>query len=172
MIILEGLPILNPGLGLIFWMTLIFLLTWMILAKFAFKPISKALRDREESIDSAIKSADRARAEVADLKSENEELLKQAKEERSQILKEANDIKAKIIEDAKIEAKKETSKMIEDAKLEATNLKAKAMAEVKQDVGSIAVDIAEKLVRQKLDGGDSQQQLISSLIEEANFNLN
>lgn len=174
MIILAGggFPVLEPSIGLIFWMTLIFGLTWLILGKFAFKPIAKALRDREESIDNAIKSAERARAEVAELKNENEELLKEAKEERSKILKEANDIKAQIIAEAKLEANKEASKLISDAKLEIANQKSIALSEVKKDVGSIALEIAEKLVRKDLGSNDAHKNLISTLVEEANFNQN
>lgn len=167
-----GFPVLEPSLGLIFWMTIIFGLTWLILGKFAFKPIAKALRDREASIDNAIKSAERARAEVAELKNENEELLKQAKEERSKILKEANEIKVQIISEAKEEANKEASKLISDAKVEIANQKSIAMSEVRKDVGTIALEIAEKLVRKDLGNSDAHKTLISSLVKEANFNQN
>ena len=167
-----GFPVMEPTPGLIFWTTVLFVLTWTILAKFAFKPIIKALRDREETISDSIKAAERARAEVAELKNENEELLKEAKEERSKILKEANDVKAQIIAEAKEEARKEASKLVADAREDIASQKAVAFAEVKQEVGKIAVEIAEKIMRQKLETTESQEQLISNLVENAQFNQN
>lgn len=172
MIIAAGFPVLEPTFGLIFWTTLLFVLTWVILGKFAFKPIITAIRDREENISDSLKAAERARAEVAELKNENEDLLKKAKEERSKILREANEVKTQIIAEAREEAKKEAQKVIADAKHEIATEKAAAFADVKEEVGKIAVEIAEKLMKKDLAADQNQQQLISSLIDDANFNQN
>lgn len=162
--------LITPDPGLFLWSVIIFGLLWLILAKVAFKPIAQALRNREESISDALKSAERARAEVAELKNENEEILKQAREERSQILKEANELKAKTIAEAKEQAQAEGEKMLANARQEIINEKAKAMAEVKAEVGSIAAEIAEKLVKKNLSNTQEQQDLIASLVKESNFN--
>jgi len=165
-----GLALIMPDPGLFIWTTVIFALLWFLLAKFAFKPIAKSLREREESISDALKSAERARKEVAELKNENEDILKQARQERSQILKEANELKTKIVGEAKEDAKTEAAKILADAKQDIRTQKDKAMQEVKSEVGQIAVDIAEKLMKKDLSGSASQQELIESLVKEANFN--
>lgn len=171
-ILLAGGSLITPDPGLYIWSTIIFLLLLFLLSKFAFKPIFNGIRSRNEAIDNALKSAERARAEVAELKNENIELLNQAKEERSKILKEANELKAKIIEDAKDVAKVEATKLVTEARQDIATQKAVAFAEVKEEVGKIAVEIAEKVMRQKLDTTESQQQLIANLLDDANFNQN
>ncbi len=162
--------LITPDPGLFIWTVVVFSILWILLAKFAFKPIAKALKDRENSISDALQSAERARAEVAELKNENEEILKQARQERSQILKEANEMKDKIVAEAKEEAKAEATKLLADAKKEIDTQKATAMAEVKSEVGNIAVEIAEKLMKKNLAESSSQKELIQKLVQEANMN--
>ncbi|MBX2845425.1 MAG: F0F1 ATP synthase subunit B, partial [Saprospiraceae bacterium] len=140
--------------------------------RFAFKPIAKALKDREESIDGALKSAERARAEMEALSSKNEQLLKEAKEERSKILKEANDVKNKIVAEAKEEAKVEASKILEDARKEIATQKNAAVAEIKGEVGKIAVEIAEQVLSKELTNKSDQEQLVNSLLNNVNFSKN
>lgn len=166
----NPMTLITPDPGLYFWATLIFGLLLLLLAKFALKPIIQGISQRNESISDALQSAERARAEVAELRNENEEILKQARQERSQILKEANELKEKIVTEAKDEAKAEASKVLVDAKREIEAQKATAMAEVKSEVGNIAVEIAEKLMKKNLSETASQKELIQTLVQDANLN--
>jgi F-type H+-transporting ATPase subunit b len=164
------MELVKPGLGLIFWMTLTFSLVLFILSKFAWKPIVKALDERERSIEDALSKAEMAKAEMAKLISENEDLLKEARLERDSILKEAKEIKDQIINDAKDQAKTEGAKLIEKAKDEITNQKLAAMAEIKNQVSSLSLAIAEKVLRKQLEDQDKQQALVNDLLKEVKLN--
>ncbi|NNC94543.1 MAG: F0F1 ATP synthase subunit B [Chitinophagales bacterium] len=169
MIILsEGgnLNLITPDPGLVFWTFLIFGILWFLLAKYAFKPIGKALKDRETAIQDALDTAKKTREEMAQLKAENLELLNQAKEERNAILKEAKEIKEEIISEAKEKAKVEANKIVEDAKREIENKKMAAIVDVKNEVGAMAVDIAEKILHKELDSKEAHQNLIKNLVNE------
>lgn len=168
----DPFALITPDPGLFIWTTIVFAILWLLLAKFAFKPIAKGLRSREESISDALKEAERARAEIAELKNENEDLLKEAREERSKILREANELKAKIVSEAKEEAKKEATKVIEDAQHEINVQKSRAFKEAKEDIGKIAVEIAEKLMKKDLESTANQEELIASLVKDVKFNQN
>lgn len=162
--------LITPDPGLFIWTVVVFVILWFILAKFAFKPIAKALREREQSISDSLQEANRARAEVAELKNENEELLRQAREERTKILREANDLKSKIIAEAREEAKIEADKLIENARHDINSQKREAFNEAKKEIGALAVSVSERLLRQKLDNSEAQNQLIASLIQDAKLN--
>ena len=130
------------SVGLFFWQSLLFLILIGILYKFAWNPILKALDEREESIDNALKSAEIAREDVANLKSENENILRDAKAERAKIINEANGIKDMIVNEAKDKAKIEANKIVSDAKESIENQKMAAMIEVKNHVAQLSLDIA------------------------------
>ena len=171
MIILSAkLWVIEPDPGMLFWTTLLFLTLWFVLGRFAFKPIAKALKDRENSIDDALKSAEKARQEMANLNAKNEELLKQAQEERSKILREAQETKDKIVKDAKGKAKEEAAKIITNAKLEIENQKQAALTEVKNQVGLMALDIAEKVIRKELKGNADQENFVNTLVQDIQLN--
>ena len=137
----------TPGLGLIFWMTIAFLVVWIGLGKFAWPSILYTIKEREESIKNALASADNARAEMAKLQSENEAILKQAREERDVILKEGKEIKEKMIADAKGQAQAEADKIVSSARANIENEKTAAMAEIKNHVAALSIDIAEKILK-------------------------
>lgn len=166
----NPMSLITPDPGLYIWSTIIFGILLFLLSKYAFKPIFQGIRSRNESISSALQSADRARAEVAELKNENEEILKQAREERSRILREANELKSKIINEARDEARVEAEKLLADARHEITVQRTKAMSEVKSEVGRIAADIAQQLVKKDMSQTQEQKDLIASLVKESNFN--
>ena len=171
MIILSAkLWVIEPDVGLLFWTTILFLTLWGILGKFAFKPIAKALKDREDSIDNALKSAEKARQEMANLNAKNDELLKKAQEERSQILRVAQETKDKIIKEAKDKAKENASLIIRNAKLEAKNEKQAALIEAKNQVGLMALNIAEKVIRKELSGNAQQEDFVASLVKDIQLN--
>jgi len=163
-------PLVSPDPGLFIWSTVAFLILFFLLSKFAWKPIVKALDERERSIEDALSKAEMAKAEMAKLISENEDLLKEARLERDSILKEAKEIKDQIINDAKDQAKTEGAKLIEKAKDEITNQKLAAMAEIKNKVSSLSLAIAEKVLRKQLEDQDKQQALVNDLLKEVKLN--
>jgi F-type H+-transporting ATPase subunit b len=159
-----------PGLGLTFWMLLVFSALLFLLKKFAWKPILSALSEREHSIDEALKSAEQAREQMSKLQSDNEALYKQAREERDLILKEARQMKDNIISEAKQSAEEEGKRMIQKASEEINKQKAVAIAELKGQVASLSVSIAEKLISNQLSNSAEQQDIIAKQVNSLNNN--
>ncbi|HWZ02439.1 MAG TPA: F0F1 ATP synthase subunit B, partial [Mucilaginibacter sp.] len=160
------MDLVSPNPGLILWTAITFLILLFILRKYAWKPILKAVTDRENSIESALLKADAVREEMARLTSENEDLLKQARAERDLILREAKQLKDHIISEAKETANVEGTRMIERARLEIENQKALAMADVKNQVATLSIDIAEKILRKQFEDQHKQDQLVADLLKE------
>lgn len=164
------MELITPGLGLIFWMVLSFSVILFILKKFAWKPILKALKERENTIDTALKSADKAREKMEQLKADNEKTIKEAKNIRDSLLKEARQVKDKIIVEAKQKANSEATKIIADAKRKIENEKEAALDEIKNQVAGFSVEIAEKILKKKLEKTKDQKDLINELIDEIKIN--
>ncbi|MDZ7845630.1 MAG: F0F1 ATP synthase subunit B [Owenweeksia sp.] len=164
------MSLVTPGIGLIIWTTFTFLILLFLLGKFAWKPILKAVRQREESIEQALNSADKAREEMSRLKADNEKILRQAREERDGILKEAREIKDSMITEAKGKAGQEADKIIEQAREQIENEKMRAITELKNSVGKMSIDIAEKILRQELSDKDKQRELVENQLKD--FKLN
>lgn len=156
--------------GLFFWQILIFVGLILLLRKFAWGPILKAVNDREEGIKDALDSAEKAKLEMANLKADNEKLLQEARNERDSIMKEARDIKSKMIADAKEEAQAEASKMITQAQTAIESEKKAAMSELKSHVAELSVQIAEKVVKQELSTDKKQLELVDSMLADAKLN--
>lgn len=159
-----------PSSGLIIWQLIGFLALLFILMKFAWKPILESLEERESSIDDALKAAEQAKAEMANLKSENEKLLQEARIERDNILKTANDASAKMIEDAKQAAIAEGARMIENAKAVIENEKKAALTEVKNQVAQLTLEVTDKLLRKNLSSQAAQQELVEGMVKDINLN--
>lgn len=164
------MELLTPGTGLIFWQVVIFLLLLFLLGKFAWKPIMHSLRTREDSIQEALDSAVQAREEMKKLQADNEKLLDEARMERDKILKEAREVGNALKEEAKADATATADKIVEDARLAIKTEKDAAMAEVKAQVANLALQITEKLLREKLQDDKSQQALVEKYIKELNVN--
>jgi len=164
------MDLLTPELGLICWTAISFLLLLFILRKFAWKPILGAVNTREEGIKDALAAAEKARLEMENLHADNERILKEARLERETLLKEARDIKTKMISDAKDEAQNQANKMIEQAQAAIESEKKAAMAELKNQVASLSLEIAEKVVRKELSNKDSQIKLVESMLGETKLN--
>ncbi|MEG2079078.1 ATP synthase F0 subcomplex B subunit [Chryseobacterium piscicola] len=162
--------IIEPGIGLLFWMTLTFVILLFLLGKFAWKPIVNAVNERETSIVDALNQAKLAKKEMEDLKSDNERILREAKIERDGILKEAREIKERIVAEAKDIAKSEGEKMIEAAKQTITSEKNAAMADIKSQIGTLSVNIAESILKQKLDNSEAQNELVQNYLNKSNLN--
>ena len=160
----------EPGIGLLFWMTLTFIILLFLLAKFAWKPILNAVNEREVSIQDALNQAQLAKEEMAQLKSDSERIIREAKAERDAILKEAREIKEKIVSDAKDIAKVEGDKMIAQARQSIVAEKSAAVAEIKNQIGSLSVQIAESILKQKLDTTDAHNQLVENILKQPNQN--
>ncbi len=160
----------NPGFGLIFWMTVIFGVLLFILTKFAWKPIAKALHEREDSIEDALAAAEKAREEMKNLQANNEQLLQEARVERNKLLLEAKTQKELLIEEAKKEALEEKRKIMEQTKKEIINEKEKAITELKSSVATFALEISEKILKEQLENRDKQKDLADKYLAELNFN--
>jgi F-type H+-transporting ATPase subunit b len=170
MITLLNFTPFQPTPGLAIWSLFIFLLFWYIMSKVAFKPISEALAKRENDIQDAIDQAKKAREEMQSLKAENDKILAEAREEKAKILQEAKEIKNQTIAEAKEKAKEEANKIIASSKMEIDNQKKAAIAEIKNQVGGMAIEIAEKLVKKELAGNAEHTSYVKKLVDD--FNLN
>ena len=164
------MDLLLPHLGLIFWTLLSFLIVFFILKKFAWKQIIDGLNERESNIANSIASAEKVKAEMAKLKSENESLLQSAREERAIMLKEAKEIKDKMINDAKDEAKAQAAKIINDANAAIHQQKMAALTDIKNQVGKMVVEVSEKILRRELSDKAQQEIYISKLAEDIKLN--
>lgn len=160
----------KPDAGLIIWTTIIFLLFWGLIGKFAFRPIAEALKTRANDIQSALDEAKKAKEEMNNLKAENDLLLQQAREERAAMLRDAKDTKNQIISEAKDRAKSDANKIIADARQEIENQKKAALAEVKSEAGLIALNIAEQVLRKELKSDAEQQAFVNKLVSEISKN--
>jgi F-type H+-transporting ATPase subunit b len=164
------MELVSPGIGLILWMTLSFALLILILRRYAWKPILKSLRDRENTIDEALNQANKAREEMKDLKADNEKLLKEAQEERNVILRDARKVKDEIIEQARVKANEEANNIVENAKERIENEKMAAMTDLKNQIASISIEIAEKILERELSDKNKQEEFMKKLIENAKLN--
>lgn len=159
-----------PQFGLFFWTLVLFLIIFFILKKFAWKPILNGIKEREDTIVNALKSAETARAEMANLKSENEKLLQEARIERDKLLKEARSMKEQIIAVGKEQAAIEAAKILETAKRQIESERRATLLELKNQVGQLSVDLAEKILKRKME--DEAQQLSFANDQIKDFNLN
>ncbi len=164
------MDLLIPEVGLVVWHTIAFLLLLFILTKFAWKPVLKSIKEREDSIDQALSSAEKAKEEMARLTSENEQLLKDARAERDVILKEAKELKDQIVSDAKGLAQQEGAKLIEQARKEIDDQKKKALIEVKNQVSSLSLEIARKVLQNEFESENKQEQLVADLLKDVKLN--
>lgn len=156
--------------GLFIWQTLVFVVLIFLLRKFAWKPILNSVESREEGIKKALEQAEEAKKEMASLKSSNEELLNQAREERDAMLKEARDVKEKMIAEAKQNANTEAEKIITAAKESIHHEKMAAITELKNQVATLSIEIAEKILKEELSSADKQKAIIDNVVKEINLN--
>ena len=164
------MELLNPGFGLVFWMLISFFTLLIILRKYAWKPILNSVKKREESITNALESAKEAEKKLTDLKSENEALLAEARKERDIILKEAREAKEKIIGDAKGIAQEEANRLVTTARENITNEKMKAITELRNQVAILSLEIAEKILKEKMTDNAKQTEVMENLLKEVTLN--
>jgi len=164
------MDLVTPDVGLLFWTFISFAILFFVLKKFAWKPIVGTVNDREQSIKDALASAENAKKEMQNLTADNERILKEARAEREMMIKEARDLKTKMISDAKEETKATTDKMIIQAQEAIENEKKSAMADLKNQVASLSVEIAEKVIKGELSNKDKQLKIVEEMLGEATLN--
>ncbi|MGF1584622.1 MAG: F0F1 ATP synthase subunit B [Bacteroidales bacterium] len=164
------MDLITPDFGLFFWMLVTFMMVFIILKKFAWKPIVQALKEREENIREGIENAEDARNELANVKVKSDALLSEAVVERDELIRQGRKIKEKIVSEARAEAEAEARKIIDAAKRLIEDEKVAAINLIKVQIASLSLEIAEKILRKKLEDDASQKELMSSLLEE--FKLN
>lgn len=156
--------------GLFFWQLIILVILITLMVKFAWKPIMEAITAREEGISNALLAAENAKKDMQNLKADNEKLLAEARAERDAMIKEARELKDKMIADAKGEAQAQGEKMISQAKASIESEKNAAMAEIKNQVSSLSIEIAEKLLKEELANTEAQSKLVEKMLGEAKLN--
>ncbi len=164
------MELLLPGLGLVFWTLLAFIVVFFILKKFAWKPILESLKERETGIATSIASAETMKAEMAALKNENEAVLAQARDERAKIIKEAKDVSDKMIAEAKEKARVEFDRIVSEAQAAITQQKNAALIDVKNQVGNMVIEVAEKVLRRELSDKAVQENYIKELADGVKLN--
>ena len=164
------MELLTPGTGLLFWQVVIFLGLFFLLRILAWKPILSSLKERETSIQAALDSAEKAKIEMASLKSDNEKLFKEAREERDKILRDARDAANRLHDEAQTVAKKNADRIIEDAKAVINTEKQAALREVRAQVASFSLEIAGKLIKKNLSSDKAQRELSESFIKDLKLN--
>jgi F-type H+-transporting ATPase subunit b len=164
------MDLVTPSLGLIFWTTLVFAILLFLLAKYAWKPILGAVKDREDKINNALEAAEKAQKEMQAMQSKNEDLLKEARAERDAMMKESKETGIRIVEEAKAKSKDEAAKIIEEARKSIELEKSAAIAELKSQVASFSLEIAERILDGELAADSKQKALADKLVDDINLN--
>lgn len=164
------MELLTPAIGLLFWMLVVFVILVVILRVAAWKPIMNGLKEREHQIQSALDLAEKTRADMAKLQSDNEKLLIEARAERDSILKAAKESADRLIAEAKDRAGIEGKRIIEDAREAINNERVAIVAQMKKEIVTISLDIAEKVLRKELGDKAAQEKLVGDLAKEARLN--
>jgi len=164
------MSLVTPGIGMIFWSTLFFLILLFVLGKFAWPAILIAVKTRNESIEKALEAADKAKEEMAQLQADNEKILAEARVERDAMLKEAKGLKDQMISDAREKAAEEAKKLVAGARESILAEKKAAINDMKAQMATLSVDIAEKILKVKLEDSKVQKELVEKLVSEADLN--
>ena len=162
--------LLTPNFGLLLWTLLAFIVVLYVLGKFAWPAIVKGLKDREQGIADSLATAERVKAEMATLKSENEALLATAREERAIMMKEARETKDRIISEAKEQANIEAGKIVAEAQAAINRQKMAALIDVKNQVGKMVIEVSEKILQRELGNKQAQETYIKELVEDVKLN--
>lgn len=160
------MSLITPDFGLLFWMTIVFLIVLGIVGKFGFKVIVKMVNDRKDYIDSSLQKAHEANEKLANIKVESDALLQEARERQAVILKEAAATRDAIVEKAQDKAHEESNRLLTEAKVEIENQKQAAVSDIRKQVATLSVGIAEKILREKLGDEKTQMDLIERMVDE------
>ncbi len=164
------MDLVTPGIGLVFWTTLTFLLVVFLLIKFAWKPVLGMINERNKSIEDALKLAETTKAEMKMLQADNERIVAEARQERDTLLKEAREMREQMIAQAKAEAQEEANKLMASAKAAIESEKNQAMQELKNQVAALSFEIAEKVIGKELENKKVSEDIISESLNKLNLN--
>ncbi|MBF1633931.1 MAG: F0F1 ATP synthase subunit B [Prevotella sp.] len=160
------MSLLLPDSGLLFWMTLVFLVVFFILWKWGFPSIIKMVNERKEYIDESLAKAEEANLRLANIQKQGEELLMEAREKQAQILREASETRDNIVGQAQEKARDESARILSEAKAEIESQKQAAIRDIRSQVAELSVQIAEKILQKELSSSAEQSQLIDRLLDE------
>ena len=160
------MSLITPDFGLLFWMTIVFLIVLGIVSKFGFKVIVKMVNDRKDYIDSSLQKAHEANKKLANIKVESDALLQEARERQAAILKEAAATRDAIVEKAQDKAHEESNRLLTEAKVEIENQRQAAVSDIRKQLATLSVEIAEKVLREKLGDEKTQMDLIERMLDE------
>ncbi len=158
--------LITPDFGLLFWQTVTFLVLMLLLSRFAWKPIMNSLREREETIEGALRSAELARQEMTKLRADNERLLDEARAERDAMMRKAQQTADAIVEEAKNKAATESNRIVESARAAIQSERQAAIDDIRRQVATLSVDIAEKVIRRQINGDTQQRQLVDQFVKD------
>lgn len=164
------MDLVTPGIGLIFWSTLFFLILLLILGKFAWPAIRSAVSHRNENIRNSLEAAEKAREEMKKLEASNEKILEKARNDRDEIMKEARNMKEQVLADAMEKAEEESERIISKARERIDAEKQMALKEIKEQIAQFSVEIAENVLREKLSDDDEQQELVNRMVDDLDLN--
>jgi F-type H+-transporting ATPase subunit b len=164
------MELITPDFGLFFWQIIVFLILVFLLTKFAWKPIMKAVDEREKTINDSLQAAEQAKVEMMNLKEDNKKMMQEAREERDQMLRDAQAMKKRLMDEASQEAAKKSSEMIEKAQATIQSEKKMAIKELKSQVGLLSVEIAEKVLKSELKDEKAQKGLVEKMLKEVKLN--
>ena len=164
------MSLITPDFGLFFWMTVVFLVVLFILWKYGFPVIVKMVDERKAFIDESLKKAHEANERLANIQKEGESILQEAREKQAQILKEAAETRDAIVEKAQDKARSEGARLLEEAKAAIEQEKKAAIADIREQVATLSVEIAEKVLKQNLKDDKSQMDLIDRMLDEVSVN--
>ncbi|MBM6992674.1 MAG: F0F1 ATP synthase subunit B [Prevotella sp.] len=160
------MDLLMPSTGLLFWMTIVFLIVLAVLWKWGFPAITNMVKERKDFIDESLRKAHEANEKLANIQQEGESILQEAREKQAEILKEATATREAIVAKAQSQAKEEGARLLDDAKAEIESQKQQAIREIRAQVAELSVKIAEKVVRERLSTDDKQMELIDKLLAD------
>ena len=164
------MDLLIPSTGLLFWMTITFLVVFFLLWKFGFPVITGMVKERQAFIDESLKKAHEANERLANIQKEGESILQEAREKQAQILKEAAATRDAIVEQAQTKARSEGARLLDEAKAAIEQEKKAAIADIRQQVATLSVQIAEKVLKQNLKDDKSQMDLIDRMLDDVSAN--
>lgn len=164
------MSLITPDFGLLFWMTIVFLVVLFILWKYGFPVITKMVKERKAFIDESLRKAQEANEKLANIQAESESILQQTREQQAKILKEANATRNAIVEQAQTKAKEEGARILNEAKAAIETEKQNAIREIRGQVATLSIQIAEKVLRQNLGDEQKQMELIDRMLDEVTAN--
>ena len=164
------MSLITPDFGLLFWMTIVFLIVLFILWKYGFPVITNMVKERKNFIDESLRKAQEANEKLANIQAESETILQQTREQQAKILKDAAATRDAIVAQAQDKAKDEGARIINEAKAVIETEKQNAIRDIRSQVATLSIQIAEKILREKLSDDQKQMEVIDRMLDEVTAN--